>query len=405
MRDERLFRVIGCPEHARPCSDLLVYDASGVCRFDRLDDIGDPHDVLPRGHDVVISSSRENAVFSVRPSGEVSTLFSAEAPEDSWHLNGLVEVDGELYATAFGIFNQHRAWSRNRHVASGVLVRLHDGSVVLGGLTQPHSPRRFDGLWVVCNSALNEVAAYDDDGRVARSVRLGGYTRGLAVDENFLYVGESASRHINNGEAARASRVTILDRGDWSVVDSFDVDAAEIYDVLIVPERVADGAAIGFRTNASRVAQQDQLDMFATAGVKPRRLWAVGDPLPIASLRVEFFATIPSTLEASEVLVLPCTVKNNGDAIFVSAPPNPIEFCYRWFDEHDAPVGAGTWIHTPLPRALPPGESLEAAVRIEAPHAAGTYTLAVTLLQEGVAWFDDVSPAGGARGSVVVRSR
>jgi len=402
--DQLLYRVMGCQERTQPASDLLVYDRSGVRRFDRLDGVGDPHDVLPRDAHVLISSSMENAVYAVRDDGEKTTLWQAAVPEDSWHLNSLLEADGELYATAFGTFDQHRAWARDPRAPTGVLVRIPSEEIVLRGLTQPHSPRRLDGAWLICNSALNELAAYDDRGTLLQHREFAGYTRGVAVDERYLYVGESASRHINRG-VTQASRVTILERSDWSLIDSYEVDAAEIYDLLLVPTELAAGAAIGFRTNATRVEQHDQLAMFASVGVVPRRLWAVGEPLPASSLRASLDAKIPASMTIDDVVILPCRVTNRGDAIFVSAPPNPIQFCYRWFDASGAPVGAGEWIHTPLPRALPPGESVDGAVRIAAPREPGMYTLAVTLLQEGVAWFDDHSPASGVRGAVVVAAR
>ena len=405
VRGDRLYRVMGCQDRARPSSDLLVYDGAGVRRFDRLDGVGDPHDVLPCDGHVAISSPLENAVYAVRDDGETSTLWqAAAAPRDSWHLNCLIEIDGELYATAFGTFDQHRAWSRELHAPTGALVRLPSEEIVLRGLTQPHTPRRLDGAWLVCNSALHELAAYDARGTLLRRRRLTGYTRGLAFDERYLYVGESSSRYMNRG-GARESRVTILDRADWSVVDSYEVDVAEIYDVLLVPKALMEGAMVGFRTNSTRVGQQDQFAMFCSVGVTPRRLWAVGDPLPPASLRVSFDARIPAATIVDEVFSVRCRVTNEGDAIFVSAPPNPIQFCYRWFDVSGAPVGAGEWIHTPLPHALPPRETVEAAVRIAAPHTPGEYTLAVTLLQEEVAWFDDLSPASGVRGTVVVGAR
>jgi len=404
VRGERLYRVMACQEHTRPASDLLVYDAAGVRRFDRLDGVGDAHDVLARDGYVLISSSMANAVYAIRDDGEKTTFWQAPAPEDAWHLNSLLDVDGELYATAFGLFDRHRAWSQDPLAPSGVLLRLPSEEVVLRGLTQPHNPRRLDGAWLVCNSARKELTAYDDRGAVVQSREFAGYTRGLAFDDDHLYVGESASRHLNR-DGSQTSRVTILERSSWSVVDEYEVDAAEIYDIVPVPSALAAGAAIGFRTNATRVEQEDQLAMFAAVGVTPRRLWAVGDSLPVSSLRAAFEAKIPPAAFVNEVIVLPCRVSNTGDAIFVSAPPHPIQLCYRWFDSSGLRVGAGEWIHTPLPRALPPGEVIEAAVRIATPPKAGTYTLAVTLLQEGVAWFDDLSPAGGVRGPVVVSAR
>lgn len=404
VRGDRLYRVMACQDPRGPASDLLIYDKAGVRRFDRLDGVRDPHDLLPRDGHVLIASPLENAVYAIHDDGSKSTLWQADAPKDAWHLNCMIEVEGEIYASAFGTFDQHRAWSRDLQAPTGALVRLPSQEIVLRGLTQPHSPRRLDGAWLVCNSALNELTAYDTRGNVLQRGRLGGYTRGIAFDDRYIYVGESSSRHMNRGDA-RESRITILDRSDWSVVDSYVVDVAEIYDVRLVPKTLVDGARIGFRTNATRVEQQDQLAMFNSAGVTPRRLWAVGDPLPPASLRATFEGQVPAATVIDEIIVLPCRVTNQGDAIFVSAPPNPIQFCYRWFDAAGAAVGAGEWIHTNLPRALPPGETIEAPVRIATPHAPGIYTLAVTLLQEGIAWFDDLSPASGIRGTVVVAFR
>jgi hypothetical protein len=97
-----------------------------------------------------------------------------------------------------------------------------------------------------------------------------------------------------------------------------------------------------------------------------------------------------------------CTIANRGDAVFVSAPPNPIELCYRWFDAGNDAVGAGTWLHTPLPQPLRPGNRITLVAAIAAPPVPGTYVLALSLLQENVAWFDDLDPASGDRHTVQV---
>jgi len=126
------------------------------------------------------------------------------------------------------------------------------------------------------------------------------------------------------------------------------------------------------------------------------------EPLATGSLRASIDSTIPRRLRAGETTVLRCTVTNLGDAVYASAPPHPVELCYRWYDAGGTTVGAGTWLHTALPRALGPGERLELFARVAAPAIAGDYTLALTLLQEDVAWFDDIDPANGIRGTVTV---
>jgi hypothetical protein len=127
--------------------------------------------------------------------------------------------------------------------------------------------------------------------------------------------------------------------------------------------------------------------------------------LPAESLRASIEADIPSRLHANEPAVVRCRITNRGDAVYVSAPPNPIELCYRWYDARGAAVGAGTWVHTPLPRPLPPGGRLGVTARIAPPPVPGEYTLALTLLQTNVAWFDDVDPASGVRIRVSVGPR
>ncbi|MDQ6943515.1 MAG: polysaccharide pyruvyl transferase family protein, partial [Candidatus Eremiobacteraeota bacterium] len=134
------------------------------------------------------------------------------------------------------------------------------------------------------------------------------------------------------------------------------------------------------------------------------KLAAISEPLPLESLRASIDAEIPSSLSTGETAIVRCAVTNLGDATYVSAPPNPVQLCYRWYDGGGVPHGAGTWIHTALPQPLAPGETVNTAMRVGAPPLPGRYQLAVSLLQESVAWFDDVAPASGARGEVNVEA-
>ena len=397
-----LYRVITSDGHDGAPSDLSVYDAAGITRYLRLDGVLDAHDVLPRDDGVLVVSSSDSCVYSARWDGQLQKWWSVDVPYDAWHLNCITTDGDAVYATAFGMFDDARGWSRDVGAATGVLLELPSGNVVLKGLTQPHSPRRVDGSWIVCNSGNADITAYDDGRRVVQRRVLAGYTRGLAIDDTYLYVAESA--HHSTEAHQRFARVTVLDRTDWRTVDSFEIpDCVDVYDLAVGPAALAHGVETGFATNPRRARQEEQRAMFAAAGVVPRRLWAVGDPLPAASLRSVIDIAIPQAMTCGESMTLPCSVTNRGDAIYVSAPPNPVEICYRWYDEAGVTVGAGEWIHTPLPHALPPGVRLSTVMRVSAPRAAGRYTLAVTLLQERVAWFDDVDRESGVRGLVTVR--
>jgi hypothetical protein len=82
--------------------------------------------------------------------------------------------------------------------------------------------------------------------------------------------------------------------------------------------------------------------------------------------------------------------------------PNPVQLCYRWFDMDGQPVGAGSWLHTTLPCALPPKKTIKVDVRVAAPRVPNRYQLAITLLQSEVAWFDDIDERNGVRGLVSI---
>ena len=114
---------------------------------------------------------------------------------------------------------------------------------------------------------------------------------------------------------------------------------------------------------------------------------------------------VPDAMRAAATRVLPCSVTNLGPCAYASARPHPVELCYRWFGANEIPIGADRWIRTPLPRVVEPNETLRVAMRVEAPTTPGNYTLVVTLLQEGIAWFDEVDPSCCARAEVRVEAR
>jgi hypothetical protein len=157
------------------------------------------------------------------------------------------------------------------------------GADVLSGLSCPHDPRLVDGSWLVCNSGEQELVIADaSSGAVTRRVELDGWTRGLAVDGELIYVGESANRAtLVPGELAR---VAVIDRRTWSVVDRLPLPCQEVFDVIRVPTALARGVRQGFRTNPLRAAEQDQHALFRELGVRPRA--ALGSRRPAACERL-----------------------------------------------------------------------------------------------------------------------
>jgi hypothetical protein len=389
-------RLLWSSGEAGSVGELLVYDEDGVSSYCRIDALREPHDLAWDGSSFVSVSTMTNSIIWHSPTGEVEREWHAPGNGDAWHLNGVTHASDRLLACAFGRFSRHREWSGNSDGA-GIVFDPVTGEDVVTGLSCPHDPRLVDGLWLVCNSARQELVAIDPSGEVRQCARLAGWTRGLAIDDKRIFVGESADR---DGEGGELATVAVLDRATWEVVDRLALPCREVFDLELV-ESALEGIRRGFRTNSLRTAEQDQHALFAAAGVRPARLWAVGEPLPPSARLARIEASVPQELPASTIHECDCTLENTGGAILVSAPPNPVHISYRWLPQD----GYGSEIEgdrSTLPEALPPGVARACTFSLRTPTEPGFYDLVVTLVQERVAWFDQEDGQNSWTGSVRV---
>jgi hypothetical protein len=379
-------------------AEMLVYDDSGICSYLRLDDVHMPHDIatLDDGT-VLVVAPVSNAILAVSPGGSTRVLWSVNAPFDAWHLNCAVHHEGRLYATAFGRFNRPRGWNLNCD-RTGILFDTETGKDVVTGLTQPHTPRWIDDAWMVCDSGVGHVLRITADGRQNR-IDLGGFPRGMCAVGDRVYVGVSDRRASR--EQSVSAHIAVLDRATWKEVDRIPTQGGSIYDIVSVDEATWNALQIGFGFCCGRRQALDQLAMFEAVGVRPSRLWAVGERLDQDGCRIAIEATIPSTFTAEAVVWVCCTVTNRGNALLVSAPPHPVLLSYKWFDATGAPWPAIA-LRTSLPATIRPGQSLDVNVCIAAPEMPGRYTLTVTALQELIHWFDEVDMTSAFRVSVGV---
>jgi hypothetical protein len=384
-------------------AELLVYDARGVRQYLRLDQVLDPHDVVwdPRNEAYVIVSSLTNSVHWIATDGRELRRRLLPGAGDSWHVNSLIWAQQRLYAAAFGDFERHREWKAHFGDARGVVFDLESGEPLLNGLECPHHPRLVDGGWVICDSLPGRLLRVDPEtGLVSDMLELAGFTRGIAITDDHFLVGESPRTRAGERAPTPAS-VAVVDRRRWRLVDRIEVFACEIYDLVLVDEELAEGARRGFRTNPDRVREQDQLRLFEEAGATPRRLWAVAEPLAERDCRVSLRCALPAELGLHETLLAECLVTNEGDAFLLSAPPHPVYLSYRWRPrDFDAASIEGE--PSRLPRALAPGESADVTLLLVPPPEPGDYRLEVTLKQDGVRWFDEVSAENRIRADVTI---
>jgi uncharacterized protein (TIGR03032 family) len=130
-------------------------------------------------------------------------FISALAPEDRCHLNGLAMEAGERgvstprYVTAMSETDTARGWRPNKST-SGCLVDVPTGQTVARGFAMPHSPRVYQGQVWLLDSGTGRLVVVDPATAAVETVaELPGYTRGLAFQESFAFVGLSKIRETS----------------------------------------------------------------------------------------------------------------------------------------------------------------------------------------------------------------
>ena len=90
-------------------------------------------------------------------------------------------------------------------------------------------------------------------------------------------------------------------------------------------------------------------------------------------------------MHSGQTIQLPVVVKNTGQENWATMGSAPVLLSYRWLsNETPLPVEGE---RTALPGVLRPGASIPIQVRVTAPVRTGSLVLAVSMVQEGVAWF------------------
>jgi uncharacterized protein (TIGR03032 family) len=185
--------------------------------------------------------SRHSFVLRWRP-----PFLTALAADDRCHVNGLAMADGKpKYVTALAETDTPQGWRANK-VQSGCLIDVASGHTVARGFAMSHSPRVHRGRVWMLNSGAGQFVLIDPARGGAETVaELPGYTRGLALNERFAFVGLSRIRESSTfGGMPIAERRQELKCG-VGVVDlhtgrllahvEFLTGVEEIFDVQVVP--------------------------------------------------------------------------------------------------------------------------------------------------------------------------
>ena len=240
---------------------LLAQFEEGKCRGAELtagfDDI---HDVLLDGEFRYIVKTQTNEIVKLDQQGREKQLWRFPGEDDSWHINCLARWNGRIVFSAFGDFRLHKEYKKNSR-ESGFVQDLDTGEKLITALSQPHSLLVADGKLLLADSENFAISEYDSQGRLLRSKKLDGYTRGMLVHGNILYVGLSRSRNTGNAPIARAV-VVALDAESWEEIDRHPLSVNEIYSIQHVgnaemPEILAKLASCSSQILSNRITEHE----------------------------------------------------------------------------------------------------------------------------------------------------
>jgi hypothetical protein len=93
------------------------------------------------------------------------------------------------------------------------------------------------------------------------------------------------------------------------------------------------------------------------------------------------------TLSVNQTVKVPVTIKNTSSDTWFASYKFPINISFKWFSGGQILPIEGNRTALPKPR-VGPNESISQDVVVVAPGTPGNYDLQITLVQEGVAWFN-----------------
>jgi hypothetical protein len=97
----------------------------------------------------------------------------------------------------------------------------------------------------------------------------------------------------------------------------------------------------------------------------------------------------PAQAEVGGSFVAKVAIANRSGCGLSARNTNPVNISYHWIDASDGAVAVFDGERTAISPGLPVGDKRQFQAKIMEPDNAGRYVLRMTMVQEGVAWFDD----------------
>jgi uncharacterized protein (TIGR03032 family) len=247
---DHVWFLAGAPDIARRVEPANRYDAAFVTRSCHVTGEIQGHDMAWAGDELWIVNTLFSCLctlksdYSFVPRWKPS-FISGLAAEDRCHLNGMaVDALEPRYVTALGQTDAPQGW-RPGKAHGGCLLDVGTGQVISQDLCMPHSPRLHDSqLWLLNSGCGSLSVMQPSDGKLHNVAELPGYTRGLALFDQYAFVGLSKIRETSTfGGMPIAQRRKDLKCGVWIVhcgtgnvvaFLEFQTGIEEIFDVKLL---------------------------------------------------------------------------------------------------------------------------------------------------------------------------
>lgn len=195
----------------------------------------DLHDVIVVDGKIYVVATEMNEVVCLNESFQRVSSWRMPGEKDSAHINSVVAYNGQMLASVFGRFTQHREYKLGT-LGRGEVIDIETGHTFIGGLSQPHSLTVVGDLLYLCSSEERQLRVYRNAELIKQMV-LPGYARGLAISENHLYVGLSLSRNAQCAEnGINSAAIAVMDSATMELKRMIPLPSREIYDLRVVKD-------------------------------------------------------------------------------------------------------------------------------------------------------------------------